>query len=51
MTVTDTGGPGKCPGTGTYSIKVTRTTLRFKKITDACGPRAAVVTSGPWRKS
>jgi hypothetical protein len=52
ITITDTGGPDKCVGTGKYSYKLTGTTLTFKKISDApaCAGRADVL-SHPFHKA
>jgi hypothetical protein len=46
VTLRDTGGPGKCIGTGRYSYKLVGTQLTFKKISDApaCAGRADVLT-------
>lgn len=46
VTVHDTSGPGKCPGTGTYKFKATGNKLRFTKISDsnpACLGRVTVL--------
>jgi hypothetical protein len=35
ITLTDTGGPGKCTGTGKYKYQLTEDKLSFTKISDA----------------
>lgn len=49
----DTGGEGKCPGTGVYKFKVSGTSVTFTKVHDpaaACIGRQTVLTSGPLTK-
>ena len=49
----DTGGEGKCPGTGVYKFKVSGTTVTFTKVHDpaaACIGRVTVLTSAPLTK-
>ncbi len=43
---TDTGGPGRCRGTGKYKFKLTMGKLKFTKISDtkSCAGRAAVLS-------
>ena len=46
ISLTDTGGPGKCNGTGKYKFKLTAGKLKFTKIsnTKSCAGRAAVLS-------
>ena len=49
----DTGGEGKCPGTGVYKFKVSGASVTFTKVHDkaaACIGRRTVLTSGPLTK-
>jgi hypothetical protein len=49
----DTGGEGKCPGTGVYKFKVSGTSVTFTKVHDpaaACIGRVTVLTSAPLTK-
>lgn len=49
----DTGGAGKCSGTGVYKVKVTGTSLKFTKVSDpnpTCAGRRAVLTGGTFKK-
>jgi len=48
----DSGGEGKCPGTGVYKFKVSGTSVTFTKVHDAaaCIGRETVLTSGPLTK-
>ena len=49
----DTGGEGKCPGTGVYKFKVSGTSVTFTKVHDpaaACLGRVTVLTSAPLTK-
>ena len=52
ISLKDTGGTGRCPGTGTYKFKVHGKSVTFKKVKDsaACSPRTVVLTSGPFTK-
>lgn len=53
ISLTDTGGTGKCPGTGVYKFKVSGPKVTFKKVHDpaaACIGRVMVLTSGPFTK-
>ena len=53
ISLKDTGGEGKCPGTGVYKFKVSGTKLTLKKVHDpaaACIGRVVVLTSGPLTK-
>jgi hypothetical protein len=46
ISLTDTGGTGKCNGTGKYKFKLTAGKLKFTKISDtkSCAGRAAVLS-------
>jgi hypothetical protein len=46
ITVSDTGGPGKCTGTGKYKFTLKNDTLKLKKISDtkSCAARQAVLS-------
>ena len=46
ISFTDTGGPGKCKGTGKYTFKLTKGKLKFTKISDtkSCAARAMVLS-------
>ncbi len=49
----DTGGEGKCPGTGVYKFKVSGTSVTLTKVHDpaaACIGRRTVLTSAPLTK-
>ena len=50
LTFRDTSGPGRCPssGTYTYSTNPSAGTFRFRKVTDSCAGRVAVLP-GTWR--
>jgi hypothetical protein len=52
ISLKDTGGEGKCPGTGVYKFKVSGTSVTLTKVHDAaaCAARTAVLTSGPLTK-
>ena len=53
ISLKDTGGEGKCPGTGVYKFKVSGTSVTFTKVHDpaaACIGRQTVLTSGPLTK-
>jgi hypothetical protein len=52
ISLKDTGGEGKCPGTGVYKFKVSGTSITFTKVHDkaACAGRETVLTSGPLAK-
>jgi hypothetical protein len=45
ISLTDTGGPGKCKGTGVYKFKITGNKLNFTKVSDtkACSGRSTVL--------
>ena len=54
ISLKDTGGEGKCPGTGVYKFKVSGTSLTFKKVSDpaaACIGRRTVLVGGAFTKS
>jgi hypothetical protein len=54
ISLTDSSGRGKCPGTGVYKVKKTGTSLKFTKVSDpnpACVGRATVLTAGTWTKA
>jgi hypothetical protein len=46
ISLTDTGGAGKCKGTGVYKFKITGSKLNFTKVSDtkACAPRSMVLS-------
>lgn len=52
ISLKDTGGEGRCPGTGVYKFKVSGKTVTMKKVHDAaaCIGRETVLTSGPLTK-
>ena len=52
ISLKDSGGEGKCPGTGVYKFHVSGKSVTFKKVHDAaaCVGRATVLTSGPLTK-
>jgi hypothetical protein len=52
ISLKDTGGTGKCPGTGVYKFKVSGKSVTFTKVHDAaaCIGRKTVLTSGPLTK-
>jgi hypothetical protein len=52
ISLKDTGGEGKCPGTGVYKFKVSGTSVTMTKVHDAaaCIGRTTVLTSGPLTK-
>ena len=52
ISLKDTGGTGKCPGTGVYKFKVSGKKVTFTKVHDAaaCIGRKTVLTSGPFTK-
>ena len=52
ISLTDTGGTGKCPGTGVYKFKVSGKSVTMTKVHDAaaCIGRKTVLTSGPLTK-
>jgi hypothetical protein len=52
ISLKDSGGEGKCPGTGVYRFKVSGKSVTFTKVHDAtaCIGRATVLTSGPLTK-
>jgi len=52
ISLKDTGGSGKCPGTGVYKFKVSGTSLTFTKVKDsaACIGRTTVLTASPLTK-
>jgi hypothetical protein len=52
ISLKDTGGEGKCTGTGVYKFKLTGTSVTFTKVKDAaaCIGRTTVLTSGPLTK-
>jgi len=52
ISLKDTGGTGRCPGTGTYKFKVSGTSVTMTKVHDkaACIGRETVLTSGPLTK-
>jgi hypothetical protein len=53
ISLKDTGGEGKCPGTGVYKFKVSGKSVTFTKVHDvaACIGRETVLTSGPLTKT
>jgi hypothetical protein len=52
ISLKDSGGEGKCPGTGVYKFKVSGKSVTFTKVHDAkaCIGRTTVLTSGPLTK-
>jgi hypothetical protein len=53
ITLKDTGGPGKCSGSGKYTFKLTGKRVRFKLVSDpssSCVGRRAVLTHGAFTK-
>ncbi len=46
ISLTDTGGAGKCKGTGVYKFKITGAKLNFTKVSDtkACSGRSTVLS-------
>ncbi len=53
ISLKDTGGEGKCPGTGVYKYKLSGKTLKFTLVSDkaaACVGRRGVLTAGPFTK-
>jgi len=53
ISLKDSGGEGKCPGTGVYKFKVSGKSVTFTKVHDkaACIGRETVLTSGPLTKT
>jgi hypothetical protein len=54
VSLKDTGGPAKCPGTGVYKFKVKGNTLKFTLVSDknaACAGRRGVLTAGTFKKA
>jgi hypothetical protein len=53
ISLKDTGGEGKCPGTGVYKFKVSGNSITMTKVHDAaaCVGRETVLTSGPLTKA
>ena len=53
ISLKDTGGEGKCPGTGVYKFKVSGKSVTFTKVHDAaaCIGRETVLTAGPLTKT
>ncbi len=54
ISLKDTGGEGKCPGTGVYKFKVSGASLTFTKVSDpsaACIGRRTVLVGGAFKKS
>ena len=49
ISLKDTGGTGRCPGTGVYKFKVSGKSVTMTKVHDAaaCIGRKTVLTSGP----
>jgi hypothetical protein len=50
---TDTGGTGKCPGTGVYKFKLKGKSLKFTKVSDpnsGCVGRETVLTGATFKK-
>ena len=52
ISLKDTGGEGRCPGTGVYKFKVSGKSVTLTKVHDsaACIARTTVLTSGPLTK-
>jgi hypothetical protein len=52
ISLRDTGGTGKCPGTGVYKFKVSGKSVTMTKLHDAsaCIGRETVLTSAPLTK-
>jgi hypothetical protein len=52
ISLKDSGGEGKCPGTGVYKFHVSGKSVTFKKVHDAaaCIGRTTILTSGPLTK-
>jgi hypothetical protein len=52
ISLKDTGGEGRCPGTGVYKFKVSGKSVTLTKVHDsaACIARQTVLTSGPLTK-
>lgn len=52
ISLKDTGGTGRCPGTGVYKFKVSGKSVTMTKVHDAaaCIGRKTVLTSGPLTK-
>ncbi len=53
ITFKDTGGPGKCSGTGKYKFKLTGRKLKFTLVSDpsaSCVGRKGVLTHGTFTK-
>ena len=52
ISLKDTGGTGRCPGTGVYEFKVSGKSVTMTKVHDAaaCIGRKTVLTSGPLTK-
>ena len=54
ISLKDTGGPAKCPGTGVYKFKVSGKSLKFTLVSDknaACIGRRGVLTAGTFKKA
>jgi hypothetical protein len=53
ISLTDTGGAGKCSGTVVYRIVLTAASIKFTKVSDpnqVCGGWVMVLTSGRFAK-
>lgn len=54
ISLKDTGGSAKCPGTGVYKFKVSGKSLKFTLVSDknaACIGRRGVLTAGTFKKA
>jgi len=54
VSLKDTSGEAKCPGTGVYKFKIKGKTLKFTLVSDknaACAGRRGVLTAGSFTKS
>ena len=54
VSLKDTSGEAKCPGTGVYKFKIKDKTLKFTLVSDknaACAGRRGVLTAGSFTKS
>jgi hypothetical protein len=54
ISLKDTGGSAKCPGTGVYKFKVSGKSLKFTLVSDknaACIGRRDVLTAGTFKKT
>jgi hypothetical protein len=48
VTITDTAGPGACPGPGVYSWSFDDPELTLTEVSDDCEGRPSVLTTKPW---